>query len=242
MLLKDDSTWNCEVAHIYGVKKDAARGVHNLSDEDLRDVSNLLLVCREHHGVIDNKSLEDEYTVERVQTMKRNHEDRYREAIAGLERIVDTSEGSGPRYPTNLRALDGFSGDDETDLNIAAMKPWIDAIAEQPPGMRDLLVLVLAHGKVRDSWSRKEVSVKATQIEGVAQIDADEIYRRARHLEDEGLLAIDEDEDIWYFELIDPTSSTIGWDMFRELHALADGDRTIIRRAIDDLDFTVFDQ
>lgn len=239
-LLKDDSTWNCQAAHIYGVKSGAARGDHDLSDEDLRDVSNLLLMCLEHHKVIDNKASAEQYTVEVVQKMKENHEGRYRQAIAGLVRIVDTTDGSRVDYPTNLGNWDGFADNDqEMAQYIEDMKPWIAAIAAQPPGIRDLIVLILAHGKPGNGSRDERVRVKVTQIEGVAQIGEHEIRRRAVHLEDEGLLSIDAEQGI--LELIDPTSRSIGWDLFSELHGLGSVDRAVYRRAIDDLDFTVFD-
>lgn len=239
-LLKDNSTWNCEVAHIYGVKEGSARGEHTLTNEELRDVSNLLLMCQEHHSDIDNKALEGRYTVEVVRKMKVDHENRYREAISGLARIVDTSAGSGPRYPTNLQALDGF--DDELERNIEDMKPWIDAIARQPLGIRDLTLLILVHGRPGNRWPQDRFRVKVTQIQGVATLSPEEVRDRARHLEDEGLLQIDEDEGIYFLELVDPTASNVGWDLFVELHKLAAGDKEILRRAIEDLDFTVLDR
>lgn len=238
-LLGDDGTLNCNIAHIHGVKLSAARGDHDLSDEKLRHVSNLLLLCLKHHKTIDKKELEDRFTVEVVQKMKEDHEKRYKEAIAGLVRIVDTSEGSAVRYPTNLKAVYESDVNTETEQNIKTMKPWIDAISKQPLGLRDLIVLILAHGEAENRSS--PVRVKVTQIEGVVQIDQREISNRAKHLEHEGLLSIEEEEGIYFFELVDPTSGEIGWDLFSELHGLAAGELKVIRRAIDDLDFTVFD-
>lgn len=241
-LLRDDGTWNCNVAHIYGVKPGAARGDHSLSDEDLRAPSNLLLLCLEHHEVIDNEDLEDQYPVDVVERIKAEHEKGFRQAIAGLVRIVDTSGGSRVEYPQNLGALEGFGDDDdEVRQNIDAMKPWIESVAKQPPGIRDLISVILIHGSIKPSRIRGRVYVKITQVEGVVQIGDREVLRRARHLEDEGLLSIEEDEGIYFFELIDPTSRDIGWDLFAELKLFADGGRSIVRRAIDELDFTVFD-
>jgi hypothetical protein len=52
-----------EIAHIVGAKRNAARGrVASANDRDSPD--NLMLLCREHHKVIDDN--EDEYPVERL--------------------------------------------------------------------------------------------------------------------------------------------------------------------------------
>lgn len=79
-------------------------------------------------------------------------------------------------------------------------------------------------------------------FEGIAQIFDSEIRRRARHLENDRFLAIEDDEDIALLQLADLTSSKIGWDLFAMLHELANIDRSAFRRAISDLGFTVFDR
>lgn len=240
-LLLNDSTWNCNIAHIYAVEVNWPRGDHQLSDEDLRKSSNLLLLCTKHHKVIDNPKLEDGYTVEVVQQMKREHERKYREAIADLERIDDLSASEEAQLPINMQALEGsFGTQDEVPGSLIAMRPWIEAITSQPKAIRDLILICLAHGKIDERGTRR-VRVKTTQIEGSVSCSSEEISRYAKHLEDDGLLSIYEDDNIWFFELIDPTSDEFGWDMFCELYNLAKKDRAILNRAIIDLDFTVFD-
>lgn len=247
-LLKENGSWNCEVAHIYGVKPKSARGNHALSDEQLRETSNLLLLCREHHKDIDNKLLEDTYSVEVVRKMKSDHESRYRGAMAGLERIVDTSAGYAPQYPVDLFAIDGFKGlEDDDELiveSLADMRRFIQKLAEQPAGVRDLILLILVHGRQRRGLSASAtppIAVPVTQIEGVAQLDEHEIKRRARHLEDAGLLNIVDDEGFYFFSLTDPIQRNVGWDIFVEIKELAKGNRNIIERAVSELDFTVFE-
>jgi len=56
-----------EVAHVVGAKKTAARGRAPYTD-DRDDPDNLILLCREHHKIIDDN--EDEYTVERLHEIR----------------------------------------------------------------------------------------------------------------------------------------------------------------------------
>ncbi len=242
-LLQGDGHWNCEVAHIYGVKETAARGKHDLTNEDLRASWNLLLLCPNHHRKVDDRSLEEEYPVEFVQKMKADHENRYREAMAGLERIVDTTAGVEPRYPSNLRAIEDFD-DDMLQQSLPDVKRFVDAIAKQPVAFRDLIALILVHGAQRSELSSKHrppIAVPAKEIAGKTSQSETEIADKARHLERAGLLDIFDDEDIWFFSLTDPVEREIGWDIFVDLQTLAKGDRRIIERAIIDLDFTVFE-
>ncbi|MFT3715661.1 MAG: hypothetical protein QM774_06860 [Gordonia sp. (in: high G+C Gram-positive bacteria)] len=230
-LLKSNGTWNCQVAHIHGVKLDAARGEHELSDEELREPSNLMLMCTEHHLDIDNKDLEHEYTVEVVRDMKLKHEARYREALVELERLVDTTTSSpAPRPAENFERIESDLDDQERGYYRELFAELIKRVDGQPSKARDLLVMILVHGReVHGS-----IGVKTSQIEGVVQGGHDEVVPWARHLEDDQLLSIDADDDPPYFYL--------PHEMFTVLYHFADGDRTILHRVIHDLDLTVFDR
>lgn len=62
-----------EVAHIVGETPTAARGTSNLSAEDRNNSSNLLLLCREHHKIVDDDP--ETYPVEDLQRCKEEHLD-----------------------------------------------------------------------------------------------------------------------------------------------------------------------
>lgn len=245
VLLMEDSTWNCEAAHIYGVKANSARGGHDLTNEQLRDPSNLLLMCLKHHHVIDNKQLEATYTVEVVQGMKAQHETKYRTALLGLERIIDSTAGVVIKRPRNLCALDGFCAnltDDEIRENVVMAAPFIDALVKQPAALRDVIALVLVHGRAENFYGTRRVLATTTRIEAVASsITRDELARRARSLEHDGLLSIEEDEGVSYFLLVDPAAKRVGWDLFVAIHDFAGSDPQTVRKIIEDLDFTELD-
>ncbi|MFB2582351.1 HNH endonuclease signature motif containing protein [Herbiconiux sp. P15] len=239
-LLKKNGTWNCEIAHIHGVMPTSARGQHDLTNEQLRSPSNLLLLCLDHHNEVDNKALDAKFTVQVVKKMKADHEALYREAIiAGLERIVDVTMGIEPTYPSNLGAVGDFD-DEMLPTSLADLKRYIDEIADQPAGFRDLLALILIYGKPRPSSKlRPPIAIPAKFIAGKVTLGEAELTSRALHLREANLLDIYEDEGIVYFELKDPHSD-ISWDLFGELYELANGDRSAIERAIVDLDFSLF--
>lgn len=236
-LLLDDGNWNCEAAHIYGVEEGAARGEHDLTNEQLREPWNLVLMCRKHHKIVDGVDAENRYPVETVRKMKDDHERGYREAMASLERILDTSAGNDPKYPANLCAA-GY-GDEDAAVDIEMMRPWVEAIAKQPLGVRDLIALIVIHSDARRAHS----STTSVQIAGVASVSEAEIYRRVKHLEADGLLDVNLDEEpgVVFFDLLDPSRSEAGWDLFSALWDATNGDPELIRQAIVDLDFTVFE-
>ncbi|MFC0674549.1 hypothetical protein [Brachybacterium hainanense] len=236
-ILLADGTLNGEIAHIYGVREGAARGRHSLSNEELRDVSNLVFLCLKHHAVVDNKSNEAKYPVTRMQKMKAEHEAKFREAVAGLERAEDLSVEDRARLkkPVNLRALSGEDLDEEEFACVLEdASVFIKAIRDQPPAVRDVIAAIVDHGQ---SYRHGRVVVSAVKLEGVLNLDVNEIARRVNHLERAGLLDVNTDEGHTEFVLRDPTKNI---DHFAELKRLG-GERGG-GRAIRDLDFTIFDE
>lgn len=63
------------IAHIIADKPDGPRGDTRLSQKLKDDVSNLMLMCDEHHRLIDREDIEG-HPVKRLSEMKRKHEER----------------------------------------------------------------------------------------------------------------------------------------------------------------------
>jgi hypothetical protein len=71
-----------DVAHIIGDSPDGPRGDAVLSSEYCSDVSNLMLMCQDHHRMIDQ--ITSQYSDEDLRQMKRTHEDRM-EILTGMK-------------------------------------------------------------------------------------------------------------------------------------------------------------
>jgi len=63
------------IAHIYGVEPGSARYDSVQSPLLAKDISNLMLMCDEHHRLIDHEG-KDDHPVPRLQAMKHAHEER----------------------------------------------------------------------------------------------------------------------------------------------------------------------
>lgn len=68
-----------EVCHIEGLNPDSARFNPGLSNEEANSYDNLILLCPNHHNLVDQ--LEDLYTVEALRQMKYTHESRVSRSI-----------------------------------------------------------------------------------------------------------------------------------------------------------------
>ncbi|MBY5827670.1 HNH endonuclease [Rhizobium leguminosarum] len=63
-----------EMAHICGDKPGANRHDPSQTQEQRDDYANLILLCPNHHSVIDKKANEHRYSVQILEAMKREHE------------------------------------------------------------------------------------------------------------------------------------------------------------------------
>ena len=79
-------------AHIVAEKTDGPRGVSPLTAEQRDDYSNLILLCRHHHGMIDDKVLRHDYPVERLHGIKATHETWVSEHLTGVDPILEAAD------------------------------------------------------------------------------------------------------------------------------------------------------
>lgn len=81
LLYKDDLTSEDInrgfVAHIIAASPDGPRGDVVLSAQLVDDIGNVMLMCHDHHRLIDHEQVA-EHTVDRLRAMKKKHEDRVR--------------------------------------------------------------------------------------------------------------------------------------------------------------------
>lgn len=101
LLYRDDLT-NDElngglIAHIVAASPGGPRGDDVESARLVDDIDNVMLMCHEHHRLIDHEA-EKDHPVERLQAMKRKHEDR----IRTLTEIQDSKISTPLMYAANI--------------------------------------------------------------------------------------------------------------------------------------------
>lgn len=76
LIAKDEETVVSKICHIEAAGKDGPRYNSLMTDDDRRHFNNLILLCDEHHSIVDNKANEALYPVELLKEWKRNHENK----------------------------------------------------------------------------------------------------------------------------------------------------------------------
>ncbi len=87
LILEDSETSNQiigEVAHIIAKSEKGPRGTPNLTPDFLNSYENLILLCPNHHRLID--SFPEKYEAEILKEMKYNHKIRIRESLSEIEK------------------------------------------------------------------------------------------------------------------------------------------------------------
>jgi hypothetical protein len=99
---------NCDIAHISGEKPAAARYDAAMTDDERRDFANLMLLCPNHHRLIDSLEVEA-HPVTRLAEMKAKHEEHCTDARSwaseeDLDRYVDLAiEAARASSPTQAQ-------------------------------------------------------------------------------------------------------------------------------------------
>jgi hypothetical protein len=87
------------VAHIVAASPDGPRGDEELSPEQQADYDNLMLLCLDHHRLIDGHNA-DTYTAEQLREYKQKHEER-----------IQRQTAVGPEYATTVVRFESPIGD-----------------------------------------------------------------------------------------------------------------------------------
>ena len=75
----DDESLIGDIAHIVAESNDGPRGKSPLTEEERRKFSNLILLCKVHHKLVDDQF--NKFTVESLQKMKSEHESWVKSAL-----------------------------------------------------------------------------------------------------------------------------------------------------------------
>jgi len=102
-MMNADGVFIGQVCHIEGAEEGGERFNSSMTNEDRRAVSNVMLMCYEHHQVTNDV---DRFTVEILRGYKRDHESRFsRPDRAILERLTDWTRLDEPTQVQNLKRL-----------------------------------------------------------------------------------------------------------------------------------------
>lgn len=82
LIAEDGISIISKICHIAAASKEGPRYDVNMTDDERRGFDNLILLCDEHHVIIDNKVNESKYPTSLLKEWKQNHEKKILEFIS----------------------------------------------------------------------------------------------------------------------------------------------------------------
>ncbi len=121
-IFEDDGTLTGECCHIEAYSSTGPRYNERQTDEERNGYDNLVLMCPRHHKIIDSHP--EQYTVEKLQSIKASHEDQYKaQKLEATDIMLKQLQMDSEKYWSSLKRMDesddsGFKmGLGENDLN-----------------------------------------------------------------------------------------------------------------------------
>lgn len=160
-----------QVAHIVGVEPLSPRYDATWTPQQLRESSNLLILCNAHHIATNDAKL---YDVPTMRDLKARHEARFSSLLSGLQDAVeDRTAAVRYRLPANLQRLATVAGlnPGHAFLQEAAVQvpKALERLRRTPPELRSILAMVLEHGE--DMGSGESWGIDYTQLQLARNLD-----------------------------------------------------------------------
>ena len=97
---KSDALVIAHICHIYAVSEDGPRGKFGLTNKELNSPENLILLCRNHHAIVDGQH--ETYPADMLKEWKQTHELEIQKRFSSDLENVQPDIFSHPYFPTAL--------------------------------------------------------------------------------------------------------------------------------------------
>lgn len=228
-----------QVCHIEAAMPDGARFNENQTNEQRRQLENLVLICANHHLQIDSSKYEKVWTLEKVRKLKADHEAKF-QAIEGMleqsfeTQFIDSTEALSPTDPGEFAAFEALlpeygASERSAPKRKKQVTDYIKKMQSVPDTERDFMHSVIQRF-IRLDTGRDSVSVNAQDLISAFKMSSNKVKEMGDALKRYGVGDLGEvaigDCDEWHIEIWDP-SQHLSWLQIAEFcdkrgNALAD--------------------
>jgi hypothetical protein len=249
LMMDADGTFVGQVCHIEAAEEEGERFNPNMTNEQRRHVSNLMLMCYEHHQKTNNVA---EYTVKRLRQMKADHERRFsRPDRAILETLNDWTEADMPTEVRNLQRLYQVLGQNhevvELRESIDELNDYVARLRKVPIELRRFLGAVAKRAaKMHDSGvvriNEFSTRILISDLKRAFNLGERTIAERANELRGYGLGDIDEiDTELGPKPAVRIPHLKSGWPLWFDIVYFCDAESEPLEAFTDELDFARLD-
>jgi hypothetical protein len=200
LMMNADGVFIGQVCHIEAAEKDGERFSSSMTNEQRRDVSNLMLMRCEHQQVTNDV---DRFTVEILRGYERDHESRFsRPDRAILERLTDWTRLDEPSEAQNLKRFNQVIPSGLTEEELRGSDQLLNSLVTRlkvvPVDVRRFVGAValrmyrVKHTNAVQTHFRVSDAILASDLRGAFRVGDAAIAQRAKELEAYGLGGITE--------------------------------------------------
>ncbi|NIJ78581.1 hypothetical protein FHT08_003715 [Xanthomonas campestris] len=237
-----------EVCHIEAAEAGGQRFNPARTNEQNREISNLMLMCPTHHKKTNNIK---QFTVSVLADIKNKHEAKFTD-IGGriASSINDSTDGNEVVPATNLkrfnRVLHQHVNPPELEESVKTLLAYAKQLERVPEPTRNFLGAVAERiykvkdtGAVREEWGKYMIAV--ADIQQALSLRPEEIRANCTLLESYGLGSLDDTAD-WPAPCVVILYPAEGWSLWIDLAAFAKAEKIDFDTFWRDLDFSSLDE
>lgn len=190
LMMNADGVFIGQVCHIEAAEEGGERFNSSMTNEQRRDVSNLMLMCYEHHQVTNDV---DRFAVEILRGYKRDHESRFsRPDRAILDGLTDWTRLDEPSEAQNLKrfnkVIPSRLNEEELQYNAKLVNSLVSKLRTVPVEVRRFVGAVASRMyRMRDtnvvrSSILEQDKILASDLRGAFRLGDAAIFQRAQEL------------------------------------------------------------
>lgn len=190
VMINRDGVMIGKICHIEAAEPGGKRFNATMSNEQRRGFENLILLCGDHHTVIDSHAVK--YPVAKLHQMKANHEAKFsaiantlkRRFTAQYEDATDLIETKLPQTLSSLMAYmsEAFGEGDVPDV-IAQLTSYVERLEKAPEQHREFMLAVFRRAEKLDTDHSGQPAVDVDDLKTALNVSGHRIKKEITALE-----------------------------------------------------------
>jgi len=218
VLINNQGVMTGRICHIKAASPGGKRFDKTMTNEERWAVENLILMCGDHHTVID--SCEKKFPVKKLQSWKETHEKKFTAIGETLKRAFkkqfeDSTDAIVTTLPKTCKRMqqtvpDAFADGDVPDL-IAELRDYTDRLNKCPDEYRDFMLALYKYASKQDFTSDGGIVIHVDDVKHIFNLSERKLIEYGKSLDRHGLGDIDEIEPQDYHFFLRHFSTFLTW-------------------------------
>lgn len=173
LIAEDGQSIVSKICHIEAASENGPRYNIEMSDDERRGFENLILLCDEHHIIIDNKANESQYPVNLLQQWKRDHEQKMLQLTASKNLLSKNPLALNKVIDAIANHLDDFALPEATKAPSPDEKIAYNGIVRYEPLIREYAVYQGKLNKIYAAIEKEGSTRKLVVLHGIGRVYLD---------------------------------------------------------------------